>query len=130
MDGNLHSGSEIVENDPNIQNQNGKLFSDFLKRNPSLIVVNALNVCEGLITRKREYEDKIEEAVLDFFIINERMLPYLTKIIVDEERNYTLSNFTQKKKNGKVTETDHNALIMEMNIEVNQKQAQNLCIAA
>ena len=126
MDGNLHCVSDIVENDPNIQNQNGKLFFDFLKRNPSLIVVNALNVCEGLITRKREFEDKIEEAVLDFFIINERMLPYLTKMIVDEERNYTLSNFAQKKKNGKVIETDHNALIMEMNIEVNQKKPERV----
>ena len=37
-----------------MKNRNGKLFIEFLERNPSLIVVNALDVCEGLITRKRE----------------------------------------------------------------------------
>ena len=58
MDGNLHAGPEVVKNDPNIQKINGKLFLNFLKRNPSLVVVNALSLCERLITRKRELEDK------------------------------------------------------------------------
>ena len=43
-----------AKNDPNLQNRNGKLFIEFLERNPSLIVVNALEVCEGLITKKKE----------------------------------------------------------------------------
>ena len=67
MDGNSYAGPEIVENDPNIQDTNGKLFFDCLQRNPTLLVVNALHLCEGLITRKREFEEKIEEAVLDFW---------------------------------------------------------------
>ena len=29
MDGNLHAGEKIIKHDPNIQNQNGKLFMDF-----------------------------------------------------------------------------------------------------
>ena len=32
MDGNLHAG-ELVKNDPNPQNKNGKLFMDFLDQN-------------------------------------------------------------------------------------------------
>ena len=119
MDGNLRAGPSLVKNDPNVQNQNGKLFLDFLKRNPSLIVVNALHLCEGMITRTREFESRIEEAVLDFFIINERMLPFVKKMIIDEERNYPLSNFAQIKKNGKVIETDHNGLILELKMQVN-----------
>ena len=75
-----------------------------------------------MITRIREFESRIEEAVLDFFIINERMLPFLKKMIVDEERNYPLSNFAQIKKNGKVIETDHNGLILELNMQVNQQK--------
>ena len=113
MDANLHAGPGLVKSDPNKQNQNGKIFIEFLRRNPSLIVVNALDLCEGLITRRREYDDKTEEAVLDFFIINHQLLPYLKKMIVDEDRTFTLSNFAQKRHNGKVIETDHNALIME-----------------
>ena len=126
LDGNLHAGMEVIKNDPNIQNKNGKLFFNFLKRNPSLVVVNALSLCEGLITRRRELEEKTEEAVLDFFIINERMLLYLKRMIIDEDKNYTLSNFAQKRKNGKVIETDHNALIMELNIEVIQKKPERI----
>ena len=40
MDGNCHVGNEIIKNDPNKQNNNGKLFVEFLDRNPTLIVAN------------------------------------------------------------------------------------------
>ena len=66
MDGNLHAGPEIIKNDPNKQNRNGKLFVEFLERNSQLIVVNSLDICEGVITRRRELDDRTEEAVLDF----------------------------------------------------------------
>ena len=58
MDGNLHAGKEIVKGDPNQQNKNGILFAEFLERNSNLVVVNNLDICEGVITRKREFEDK------------------------------------------------------------------------
>ena len=66
MDGNLHAGPNLIKHDPNKQNQNGKIFLEFLERNPQLTVVNTLNVCEGLITRSRKVEEKNEKAVLDF----------------------------------------------------------------
>ena len=34
MDGNLWAGKDIIEDDPNIQNQNEKLFKDFLQKKP------------------------------------------------------------------------------------------------
>ena len=126
IDGNLHAGQELIENDPNIKNQNGKIFLEFLRRNPNLIVVNALNLCKGMITRIRNLESKTEKAILDFFIINERMLPFLTKMIIDEERDYPLSNFSQIKKNGKVIETDHNGLILEMTINVRKQKPERV----
>jgi hypothetical protein len=36
LDGNLHAGKEIVPNDPNPQNENGKLFHSYLERNPEI----------------------------------------------------------------------------------------------
>ena len=126
MDGNLHAGPELIENDPNTKNQNGSLFLDFLRRNPSLIVVNALKLCNGMITRIREVESKTEASILDFFIVNERLLPFVTKMIIDEERNFTLSNFAQIKKNGRVIETDHNGLILEMNIKMKKKKSERV----
>ena len=50
FDGNLWAGSGIIPNDPRPQNRNGKLFQQFLERNPHLTVVNSLPICEGLIT--------------------------------------------------------------------------------
>ena len=60
FDGNLWAGSQIIPGDPRPQNKNGKLFQEFLERNPHLSVVNALPQCEGLITRSR-----MKNGVLD-----------------------------------------------------------------
>ena len=117
MDGNLHAGRELIKEDPNPQNNNGKLFMQFLQRNPSLIVVNSLDICDGTITRKRETEKRTEQAVLDFFVVNEKIRPFLKRMIIDEKREYCLSNFAQIKKNKRVIESDHNGLLLEMNIE-------------
>ena len=68
MDGNLHAGPGLVKNDPNPVNQNGKMFLEFLEQNPSLNVVNALDLCKGLITRRRELDSKTEKSVLDFLL--------------------------------------------------------------
>ena len=118
IDGNLHAGRKLIKGDPNNQNQNGKIFCEFLERNPQLIVVNALDACEGIITRKREVENKTEEAVLDFVIINEKIQPFLRKMKIDEDREITLINLAQIKKNKRLIETDHNAIVIEMDFEM------------
>ena len=75
-----------------------------------------------MITRKRDFDSRTEKAVLDFFIINEKMRPFLRKMLIDENREYTLSNFVQMKKNQNVIETDHNGLLVEMNINVSERK--------
>ena len=74
-------------------------------------------VCQGIITRKRKVENKIEEAILDYFIINEKLRPFVKKMVVDEEREFTLINLAQIKKNKRMVETDHNALIVDMEFD-------------
>ena len=102
MDGNLHAGNNLIRNDPNEQNMNGFLFCEFLERNPQLIVVNTLDICEGLITRKRVLENKTEEAILDFFIVNEKMRRFLRKMTIDEDREFNLLNLAQMKQNKRI----------------------------
>ena len=121
MDGNLHAG-DLVKGDPNPQNKNGKMFRDFLNRNKSLVVLNCLETCKGVITRTRKTEIKTEEAVLDFFLINDKLRPFFKEMIIDEERNFCLSNIAQIKKNGRIIETDHNAMIAEFNLTVDAKK--------
>ena len=122
MDGNLHAGIDLVNGDPNIQNKNGKLFMEFLKRNPVLTVVNSLSICKGVITRQRILESRTEAAVLDFFIVNDKMWPFLKQMIIDENRDFCLSNFAQFKRNKCVTETDHNGEILKLEIEFSQRK--------
>ena len=80
FDGNLWAGSDIVPGDPRPQNNNGKLFQQFLARNPNLSVVNSLPLCQGLITRNRTKNGKEERSILDFFVVCSRVLPYVFQI--------------------------------------------------
>ena len=124
MDGNLHAGPNLIKHDPNKQNQNGKIFLEFLERNPQLTVVNTLNVCEGLITRSRKVEEKNEKAVLDFFVVNEKILPFIKRMIVDENKNFGLINLAQIKKNKHWIESDHNALVLELALNAGKEKAE------
>ena len=63
-------------------------------------------------------ENKTEEAVLDFFLINDKLRPFFKEMLIDEERNYCLSNIAQIRKNGRIIETDHNSMIADFDLNV------------
>ena len=117
MDSNCHLGKELIKEDINEQNQNGKLFQSFLDRNPQLTIINSLQLCEGTITRMRKTTRGVEESVLDVFVTCDKILPYVGKMRVDEKRESALTNFKAKKQIGRVIESDHNPLIMELKLE-------------
>ena len=50
-------------------------------------------------------------------MVCDKLLPYLTKVKVDEKREHTLTNFRSVKKLGRVTETDHNKVEIELNMD-------------
>ena len=118
MDGNLWGGEEIVKGDPNKSNNNGKLFKEFLEMNPNLTVVNNLTICEGKITRRRNTLKKNEEAILDFFIVCEKIAAFVKKLLIDEDKHYPLARYTQKG----VKYSDHNTMIMHLDIDYNLKK--------
>ena len=116
MDGNLWAGKEIIPNDPRPQNKNGQLFEQFLKLNSHLSVVNGLDLCEGLITRRRSREGKIEKSVLDFFIVCNLVLPHVTRMVIDEDRRHVLTNYEQVRRGGKANDTDHATEYIDLEI--------------
>ena len=118
MDGNLWAGTKIVPGDPNKMNKNGEFFADFLSRHPNLSVVNSLGICKGLITRRRQTRISLEQSVLDFFVVCDRVSNYLDKMIIDEERNFSLTNFSKKLSGERSTDTDHMTLILDLEISV------------
>ena len=115
MDGNLWTGPHLIPGDPHNQNQNGKLFQNFLDRNPHLFVVNSLDVCKGLITRYRKTTKWEEKYVIDLFVICYKVCAFLLKMVVDEQ--FGLSNFNPVKIGQRVKDSDHNPLIMELNMK-------------
>ena len=118
FDGNLWAGEGIIPNDPRPQNRNGKLFQQFLELNPHLTVVNSLSLCEGLITRSRFREGRLEESVLDFFVVCHLVLPHVTRMVVDEERKHILTNFQNVKKGGKTCDSDHATQYMDVDLKI------------
>jgi hypothetical protein len=85
-----------------------------------------LDLCTGLITRRRELISKTEEAVLDFFVINEKLRPLLSKMSIDENRDYCLSNYAQIRKNQRVIESDHNSEILELDVQFCKRKPERI----
>ena len=118
MDSNAWLGSDVIPGDPNQKpNSNGKRFRAFLERNPAINVVNALDLCEGLITRQRTTTAGDELSILDVFLVCNRVLPYVVRMQVDDGRKFQITNFTGANHGKKVTYTDHNVEILELSIE-------------
>ena len=68
MDGNCHLGKDIIKNDVNEKNANGKLFTEFLDRMPNLCLANALEICEGTITRTSKQLLMFLWCVISYFL--------------------------------------------------------------
>ena len=98
MDANSWLGDEILKGDPHKQNKNGEMFQNFLERNPQLVVLNTETFCEGLITRSRAANDKVEHSVIDFVIVCDKVLSFINKFTIDEQKKYALANNLQRGK--------------------------------
>ena len=126
FDGNLWAGPDIIPGDPRPQNRNGKLFQNFLERHPHLTVVNTMQVCEGLITRSRMRCGKLETSVLDFFVICDRVLPFVTKMVIDEGKKHVLTNFEQVRKGGEAIDSDHHTQYMDLELEIESEKPERV----
>ena len=126
FDGNLWAGEGIVPGDPRAQNRNGKLLKQFLDRNPRLSVVNSLPLCQGLVTRSRLKDGVLEESILDFFIVCSSVLPLITKMVIDESRNYILTNYKAAKVSGKAIDSDHFTVYLDLNMEITKERPERM----
>ena len=108
LQGDLNAwlGPEVIPGDVHLQNDNGRLFHDFLKKYPHLTVVNSLKLCKGVITRLRKLiTGKTEKSTIDFFVVCSRVLPFVISMTIDEDSKHTLTNFQNVKYGGKASET-------------------------
>ena len=114
MDGNLHAGPEIIPGDPNKCNINGRLLREFIEKCPYLTIINATNLCEKVITRRRIANNKVEEAALDFFITCRKILPLISRMEIDD-----VSKLTRFSKS-KTVPSDHDNLFLYLNSNIAQ----------
>ena len=118
FDGNLWAGNQIIPGDLKKQNRNGKYFQTFLEEHENLTVVNSLEICEGLITRARNKNGKLEESIIDFFVVCNKVLPYVKKMVIDVKKEFILTNYERMKLDGKVIDTDHYTQYIELDFEI------------
>ena len=84
------------KSDPHEQSGNGKKLMEVIEDN-DLIIVNGTDLCEGLITRKRNFDNSIENSVIDFFIVCRRFFQMIIYMKIDEANEHTLTIYSIKK---------------------------------
>ena len=120
LQGDLNAtlGATIIPGDPNPQNENGRLFEQFLLQN-KLTVVNSLSLCKGVITRIRMLvSGKLETSSIDFYVVYERVLAFVSEMLIDNDKKHIATNFTKVKKGGQATDTDHYTQILKVKLEI------------
>ena len=65
-------------------------------KNTSLNLINGTDACKGIITRQRITKTRKEEAVLDVFIVCEKLKPFVKEMVIDNERRFPLTTKTNK----------------------------------
>ena len=120
LDANAKVGNQVIKNDPHEMSSNGRLLLSLVERY-NLIIVNATDKCFGTITRMKKVKNVTEKSIIDYFIVCQNFYSLITSMIVDDERKNVLTKFTKRKEKSYITESDHNLLILDVNISWNMK---------
>ena len=124
MNANAKLGGEIIKNDPHTLSPNGELLLGLVIRN-NLVICNATELCEGLITRKRSTVNGTEKNVIDYLIVCEEMFILMFKMTVDEAKKFSVQSYSNSGNISKGTKTDHNMIIGKFHLKVQQKVTQS-----
>ena len=121
MDANSKLGPHYIPNNPHEMSPNGKILSDIIERH-ALVVANGTEQCTGLITRQRSTNKRTEKSCIDLLIFSHDIMNHFKSLLIDEARKHVLTRITNTK-NGVVTkESDHNALVAEFDIKVDDPE--------
>ena len=115
MDANSKLGPALIPGDKHPQSDNGRILAGIIQRH-GLLIGNALPQCEGLITRKRETKDTIEESTIDFVLLSADLGNEVESILIDEKRTHVLTKIAKHKEVIKKVESDHNSIITRLKI--------------
>ena len=80
-------------------------------------MVNSLEICEGIITRSRVKNGTKELSVLDFFIVCDRVLPFVQRMVIDEKKEFILTNYQNVRRGGHAVDSDHFTQILDLDLD-------------
>ena len=116
-DANVHVGNEGIRSCGDVQDWGGKEFLNMLDEE-GLVLVNSLELCEGVVTRVDPRNGTM--STIDLAVCNTYMIDKIRGMRIDEQGDLQL------KKYGKtVTHTDHNTIIIKLNIESKRQAGSN-----
>ena len=117
MDANAKLGKKYIKEDKHDISNNGRLLLSLVERlNLVVVVVNSTSKCLGTITRMKKVNDKVEESVIDYFIVCQDFNVFVNSMTIDSERKYVLTKFTRKKDKNYITESDHNPMVLDVQL--------------
>ena len=116
MDANSKLGPKLIPGDMHEQSKNGRVFADIIERH-GLIRGNAMEKCEGLVTRKRVTRSGVEESIIDFVIISNDLIDDIESIKIDDKREFVLTNIRKNKDGVRKTESDHKTIFRRIKFE-------------
>ena len=56
-------------------------------------------------------------SALDVFVVCDKIIPYATRMVVDEKREHVLTNYSAVKRVGRIVESDHNPVFLYLNLQ-------------
>ena len=89
-------------------------------------MVNALECCEGLFTRTRNRQGQVQNSIIDFFVVCKRVLPHVTQMVVDDKRQFTMTNFKGAKHGKKAVDSEHVMLLIIISLNISPQKPQRL----
>ena len=124
MDANAKLGRNYISGDIHEISQNGRLLLSLVE-SFNLLVVNSTEKCHGLVTRMKKVKNKIEESVIDYFIVCQDFFTFINMMTIDSERKFVLTKYTRKRDKSFITESDHNIMILDMKIPWESKMKED-----
>ena len=85
MDANAKVGMDVIQGDPNILTENGKLLLQLCERR-NFCILNSSVLCNGVNTRHRITVNGEEKSIIDYIIVSEKLNQLLKYMMIDDNR--------------------------------------------
>ena len=112
-DFNAHTGLDKLP-----INKNGKNLNSLVERR-NLINLNCEKWCEGKYTRE---DPKGTRTVIDYAIVDENLMGKVKKVYIDDKHKFKVAGYKKVGKKSKETATDHNAIVIDLEVPVGKNK--------